>query len=144
MKNTPIREIIVHCSATVAGREVTVAEIDAWHRRRGFDCIGYHYVVHLDGTVEAGRAPSVVGAHCLGHNIGSLGVCYVGGLDRKRKPADTRTDAQRAALDALLRRLTAMHPGARVRGHRDFAAKACPCFDATSEYSYLSENRHAS
>lgn len=124
-----ISEIIIHCSATPAGRPVTVADITAWHRARGFNTIGYHYVVLLDGTVAAGRPESVIGAHCLGHNDRSIGVCYVGGLDAHGKPADTRTPQQRKALRDLVAELRRRFPGATVHGHREFAAKACPCFD---------------
>lgn len=133
-----INLIIVHCAATPAGRHVTVGDIDAWHRRRGFAGIGYHYVVYLDGSVHAGRPLERMGAHCSGYNAASVGVCYVGGVEADCvTPADTRTPAQRAALERLLRRLLARFPGARIAGHRDFAAKACPSFDATSEYSSL-------
>ncbi len=132
-----IDEIIVHCTATPAGRNVTVADIDRWHRHRGFRCIGYHYVVMLDGRVEAGRPVEEIGAHCSGHNARSIGVVYVGGLDRDGKPCDTRTPAQRRALVELITGLTKDYPRARVHGHRDFAAKACPCFDATMEYAGL-------
>lgn len=133
----PITEIIVHCSATPAGRDVSVAELRRWHRARGFADVGYHYVVHLDGTVEAGRPLILAGAHCRGHNARSIGVCYIGGCDSSMNPADTRTPSQRAALRELLTALRRMFPGAVVRGHRDFAAKACPSFDATAEYSTL-------
>lgn len=71
-----------------------------------------------------------MGAHCLGHNYESIGVCYVGGLDRVTgKPKDTRTAAQRSALRRLVEQLRERYPGATVHGHREFAAKACPCFD---------------
>lgn len=127
--------IIVHCSATAAGRDFRAADIDRWHRARGFRKIGYHYVVDLDGTVERGRDVSEAGAHCLGKNGRSIGVCYIGGLKRDGKtPADTRTAAQRRSLTALIGRLRREYPGATVHGHREFAAKACPCFDAAAEY----------
>lgn len=132
-----ITEIIVHCTATPQGRPASVSEIDSWHRQRGFDCIGYHYVVGLDGGVGAGRPESRQGAHCLGHNAVSIGVVYVGGLDKDGNPADTRTPAQKAALRTLLALLRRRYPQARIYGHRDFAAKACPCFDAKSEYADL-------
>ena len=81
-----ISEIIVHCSATPQGREVTVADIDRSHRQRGFHGIGYHYLVGLDGTVGFGRDERIAGAHCLGHNSRSVGVCYVGGVDARMLP----------------------------------------------------------
>lgn len=129
--------IIVHCTATPAGRDVTVADVDSWHRKRGFDGIGYHYLVSLDGTVHAGRPLERAGAHCRGYNSRSVGVCYVGGLDRDGRPADTRTPAQRRALTELLGDLRRRFPCAVIHSHRDFAAKACPCFDATAEYRSL-------
>ncbi len=133
-----INEIIVHCTATPEGRNVRTSQIDSWHRQRGFRCIGYHYVVYLDGTVAKGRPASETGAHCLGHNAHSIGVCYVGGLTRDgSRSADTRTPEQKASLRSLLRRLRREYPKSRIRSHRDFAAKACPCFDATAEYADL-------
>ena len=130
-----ITEIIVHCTATKGGRNVTVSEIDAWHKARGFRCIGYHYVVGLDGSVSEGRPVSEIGAHCLGHNAGSIGVVYVGGLSAvDGSPADTRTPAQKKALQSLVSSLRKRFPGAPVHSHYEFAAKACPCCDAASEY----------
>lgn len=134
----PIKYIIVHCSATREGAAFTVDDIDRWHRNRGFRCVGYHYVVHLDGSIHPGRPEGEVGAHCYGKNSTSIGVCYVGGLASDGKtPKDTRTPAQKAALLRLLRDLKARYPDAEIRGHRDFAKKACPSFDATQEYRDL-------
>lgn len=133
-----INLIIVHCSATPEGRDVSVADIDRWHRERGFDGIGYHYVVYIDGSVHEGRPLKKVGAHCKGHNAHSIGICYVGGVDLNGKPKDTRTLAQKDALVNLLMRLKRRFPKAVIRGHRDFAAKACPSFDATKEYAGIS------
>ena len=143
-----ITEIIVHCSATPEGCDYGARDIDLWHRQRGFLKIGYHYVVKLDGTIQEGRKLNDVGAHCLGHNANSIGVCYIGGLRAQATndqrpttndlaPADTRTDAQKFALLKLLQSLKVLYPKARIYGHRDFANKACPCFDATAEYSEL-------
>lgn len=133
-----INEIIVHCAATPEGKNFKAADIDRWHRERKMKCIGYHYVVDLDGTVEPGRPESEIGAHCLGHNQYSIGVCYVGGLAADGKtPKDTRTAVQKEALLALLNKLRAKYPNASIHGHRDFAAKACPSFDATREYKNI-------
>lgn len=133
-----IREIIVHCSATAEGKDFRASDIDRWHRERGFRCIGYHYVVRLDGSIERGRPETEIGAHCKGHNSISIGVCYIGGLAGDgRTPRDTRTPAQKAALLRLLRELKRRYPGAAIHGHREFAPKACPCFDARREYAAL-------
>lgn len=129
-----INEIILHCSATKQGQDFTVKDIDRWHKDRGFAGIGYHYVVYPDGSVHKGRDESLVGAHCLGHNATSIGICYIGGLDMEGKPKDTRTDAQKEALTKLVRELKAKYQGATVHGHNEFANKACPCFDVRKEF----------
>ena len=71
-----INEIIIHCSATPEGRDYTVADIDRWHKARGWRGIGYHYVIYRDGSVHAGRPVEQIGAHCTGHNANSIGICY--------------------------------------------------------------------
>lgn len=128
-----INEIIIHCTATPAGRNVSIGEIDRWHRARGFNGIGYHFVIALDGTVMKGRDITLAGAHCKGHNANSIGVCYVGGCDASMNPADTRTPAQRTALQRFIRHLRDLYPGATVHGHNEYAAKACPCFNVRDE-----------
>ena len=81
--------IILHCSAVRPGQTSSAAQIDTWHRQRGWKLgIGYHYVVRRDGQIEAGRPEYMVGAHCLNHNAHSIGVCYEGGLDIRGQPDD--------------------------------------------------------
>ena len=129
-----INEIIVHCSATAEGRDYTVGDIDRWHKSRGWQCIGYHYVIYRDGSVHTGRPVAQIGAHCAGHNANSIGVCYIGGCAADGKtPKDTRTPQQREALRRLVADLQKKYPGATVHGHREFAAKACPSFDVKTE-----------
>lgn len=133
-----ITEIIVHCSATPEGKDFTVADITRWHKARKFVTIGYHYVIYRNGEVHNGRPERQVGAHCTGHNSYSIGVCYIGGVAKDGKtPKDTRTSAQKLALERLLKHLKERFPKAAIHGHRDFAAKACPSFDATEEYKDL-------
>lgn len=136
-----INSIIIHCTATKPLAHINVNDVRRWHRERGFSDIGYHYLILVDGTIEVGRPLSAIGAHCKGHNAHSIGICYVGGLNDKGKPADTRTPAQCEAMRSLLTSLKHRFPDATIHGHRDFATKACPCFDATAEYAYLSTER---
>lgn len=130
-----VSKIILHCSATPEGKAFTVDDIRRWHTSpvasggRGWKDIGYHYVVHLDGSVHPGRPEGIPGAHCLGQNNCSIGVCYIGGLASDGKTfKDTRTAAQKEAIDRLVKELLRRYPGATVHGHNEFAPKACPCF----------------
>lgn len=133
-----INEIIVHCSATPEGKDFTVSDIRRWHKQQGWSDIGYHYVVYRNGHVEPGRDVDLGGAHCTNHNTHSIGVCYIGGCAKDGKtPKDTRTLAQKAALLSLLKDLRELYPKAKIHGHRDFANKACPSFDATTEYKMI-------
>ena len=130
-----ITEIIVHCTDTPEGREVTVEDVRRWHRQQGWTDIGYHYFIGLDGKVHEGRSIDIAGAHCQGHNSHSIGVAYAGGRAATGKaPKDPRTPAQKEALALLLLGLCYIYKGAKIYGHRDFAAKACPSFDARAEY----------
>jgi len=141
-----INELIWHCTATPEGREVSVKEIDSWHRQRGFSGIGYHKVVHLDGSVSEGRPESQVGAHVANRNANTIGYTYVGGVDANdvKKAKDTRTPAQKATMIRLTKEAIEKHGLERVSGHRDYSTKACPCFNARAEYSqYLKVRKFA-
>ena len=127
-----ITKIILHCSATPEGKDFTVADIDRWHRERGFKKIGYHYVIYRNGEVHQGRKEEEVGAHCIGYNNSSIGVCYIGGLDKDTKqPRDTRTVEQKEALYRLVKRLMDKYELTLmdIHCHYEYANKACPCFD---------------
>ena len=134
--------IVVHCTATAEGKSFTAKDIDRWHREKGWNGIGYHYVVLLDGTIEAGRPADAVGAHVEGYNSVSIGVVYVGGVDAKGKSKDTRTAAQKRSLELLVKDLVERYPKAVVQGHRDFpkVAKDCPCFDAKKWWASVPKN----
>lgn len=143
-----INEIIVHCSATPEGNNLTVEEIRRDHiQNRKFSDIGYHYVIYRDGSVHDGRNVDYPGAHCAygGHNQHSIGICYIGGLEnkvgvpyKKLKAKDTRTEEQKEALITLLTELKQMYPKAAIYGHHDFdKRKPCPSFDAKKEYENI-------
>ena len=143
-----VNKIVIHCSATPEGRNVSAATIDAWHRKRGFNQIGYHYVIGLDGKIEAGRPVNIMGAHVGGGgNRASNGIAYIGGVDANLKAKDTRTEAQKVALIKIIKILKNIYPEASIHGHRDYSVdrdgdgveaheymKMCPCFDAEVEY----------
>lgn len=134
-----IDELIVHCSATPAGKDYTVDTIRDWHvKGNGWSDIGYHYVIYRDGSIHPGRNVNIAGAHTTNHNSRSIGICYIGGMDKNNKnPEDTRTPEQKEALVKLLRKLLKEYPGSTIHGHREYANKACPSFDAKAEYALL-------
>lgn len=146
-----IKHIVIHCSATKEGKYFEAEDINRWHKKRGWKGIGYHYVVLLDGSIELGRDIRQRGAHVKGFNNHSIGICYIGGLNKHSKAKDTRTTAQKLALFCLVENLKEQFPNAEVLGHRDFSEdknnnkiidpsefmKDCPCFDAKTEYKNI-------
>ena len=135
--NTKPRErtdyIAIHCSATGPKADIGAKDIDKWHRAKGWACIGYHYVIRRNGTVEEGRDEKVIGAHVENWNAVSIGICMVGGVDADdiTKAENNFTKEQFASLKQLLIDLKTRYPKAKIQGHRDFpdVKKACPSFD---------------
>ena len=133
----PINEIIIHCAATPEGKDFTVEDIRKWHLNRGFNDIGYHYVIYRDGSIHKGRPIEKIGAHCTGHNSKTIGVCYIGGVDKNNKPKDTRTEEQKEAINNLLIKLLKDYPSInKISGHCKYAKKACPSYDV-NEHQHL-------
>jgi N-acetylmuramoyl-L-alanine amidase len=156
--------VVIHCSASPNGVSLfegsfgdphfkTPAQvIDGWHAGRGFRralqwrqrqneslaAIGYHFLVYIDGTIVAGRHLDEVGAHVVGNNLTSIGVCVIG--------TDRFTAEQWNALAGLVESLRKKYPGARICGHRDLSPdqdndglvepwewlKTCPGFDVAA------------
>lgn len=136
--------LVIHCTATAEGREVTADEIRQWHTSpvsgggRGWKQVGYTDLVHLDGRVErlvennedAEVDPWEVTNGAKGYNSSSRHIAYAGGCAADGKtPKDTRTPEQRAALEAYVKDFHQRFPGVRIAGHNELAAKACPSFD---------------
>lgn len=145
-----INWLVIHTAATRPSMDIGKKEIDRWHKERGFNGIGYHYVIRRNGKIERGRPESRIGAHVQGHNHDSIGICLVGGVNENLVPENNYTEAQWSSLEGLLRKLAAKYPEANVRGHRDFpgVSKACPCFDAepwaaARGFKTASRQRHA-
>ena len=127
-----VKFIAIHCSATNVSQDVGAAEIDRWHRNRGFLKIGYHFVIRRNGQLEIGRPITERGAHVEDFNHCSIGICMVGGVDmsKQMKPENNFTKNQFDTLKKLVESLKTQFPDAVVQGHRDFpdVAKACPSF----------------
>ena len=129
-----IDRIIIHCSATSPSQDFSAADINRWHKARGWSGIGYHYVIKLDGTIEKGRPVERAGAHAFGYNKRSIGLCYIGGVDEDGNPKDTRTPEQLRAMNIFVAMLKDDYKGATVHGHNEFSSKACPSFNVREEY----------
>ena len=141
-----LRQLVIHCTATPEGREVSSVDIRAWHTApaseggRGWKQVGYTDMFHLDGSVErlvennedAWVDGWEITNGAKGYNAVSRHIVYVGGCDKKMKPKDTRTQAQRDALKAYVLDFHRRHPKVRIVGHCDLAAKACPSFDVAA------------
>ena len=135
-----ITEIILHCSATPEGKDYKAADIDRWHRNNGWKCIGYNFVIDIDGTIETGRDIEDIPAHCSGHNKNSVGICYIGGCDKNMKAKDTRTEAQKISLYKVVYEMMKKYnlDLTNVYCHYQFSNKQCPSFDiGTFKKEYL-------
>ena len=142
-----IDKIIIHCSA--GSQSNKAADIIHFHLTpmaqggRGWRTPGYHYIIEADGSIIRAVPEYTPSNGCRGQNAHAINVCYIGGVDLTRKvkgqypPLDNRTPAQKTSLLKLLKELRAKYPTAKIYGHRDFAPKACPSFDARSEYAEL-------
>lgn len=149
--------MVFHCSATKEGVSFDVNDIRKWHKARGFRDVGYHYVILLDGTIQLGRPLDQSGAHVKDHNADSIGVCYIGGLDKDGNPKDTRTPEQIESMKLIYNFYKATYPDMRFLGHRDLSPdldgdgeverhewlKACPCFDVRAWLKLLAANKSA-
>jgi len=133
----PITALTVHCAATPEGRHVSYQQITDWDNAK-FGQTSYHWVIELDGSTHRTLRDDQKGAHVGGHNTGNIGICYIGGVDKKGNPKDTRTPMQKKSLLTLIRTYKDRHPGLLIRGHRDWPGvnKACPSF---SVWDWLNE-----
>lgn len=139
-----LKYLVLHCTATPEGREVSSNDIRAWHTNpvskggRGWKQVGYTDLIHLNGEIErlvdnnedANVDPWEITNGAKGYNSISRHVVYVGGVVADGKTAkDTRTKAQKAAMEAYVKEFQRRHPNVRIIGHREVAAKDCPSFD---------------
>lgn len=128
-----VNEVVLHCAAINGGQfgKMTAAqvraEIDSWHRKRGFSRIGYHGIFMPNGEFIQGRAFTEIGAHVLERNRGTIGFLMIESktITKMGKFEDYFTEAQRKAVKAKIKTL----PGIKwVTGHNDYANKLCPGF----------------
>ena len=129
-----IHKIIIHCTATREGDDISVDTIRRWHLNRGWSDIGYHYVIDIKGNINAGRPIELMGSHTRGFNKGSIGIAYVGGVEADGvTPKDTRTKAQKDSIIRLVKKLKGCYPDVTIHGHNEFSNKACPSYNVQNE-----------
>ena len=116
-----MNKIIIHCSATPNGREHSAEDIHNWHLERGWDGIGYHWVITVDGKLQAGRPEYWKGSHASGHNDKSIGVCMIG--------TDEFSREQWEVLENLICKKMIEYKGIKVIGNNEISSKSCPGFD---------------
>ncbi len=137
-----IKYLILHCTATPEGREVTAADIRKWHMSpppagRGWSRVGYTDIIHLDGSLEnltPYDSDDDIEAWELtngatGLNSISRHIVYAGGTDKQGKAKDTRTEGQLKTMATYCYFMVLRYPDILIAGHNQFAAKACPSFD---------------
>ena len=136
-----IKYLILHCTATPEGREVSADDIRRWHMSpppngRGWSRVGYTDIIHLDGSLEnltPYDSDDDIEAWELtngatGQNSFSRHIVYAGGTDKQGKAKDTRTDAQLETMEVYCKFMVKRYPFILIAGHNQFAAKACPSF----------------
>lgn len=138
-----INKIIIHCSDSEWG---DVDDIDQWHKQRGWDGIGYHYLItngrlknsreyqqEQDGKVQSGRPLDKIGAHCKGENRDSIGICLIG------KHHFTSLQLFNALPDLLLCLMDEHDLSINdIYGHYEFNHnKTCPNFNVFSLKTYV-------
>lgn len=139
-KRTKTNYIVVHCAATKPSMDTTAADIDRWHRERGWLKIGYHFVIKRDGVIEEGRQVDEVGAHASGYNSSSVSVCLIGGLSEDGTSSENNfTEEQWESFGAVIDTLTNKYPNAKVIGHNDISKKDCPTFNVGEWYAKYRE-----
>ena len=143
LKHSAVKLLVIHCSATRCNKPFSVDNLIATGMAR-FGQPSYNYYIRRNGNIFPILPENVRGAHARHYNSCSLGICYEGGLDEKGRAVDTRTEAQKASMFALLKDLIAEYPDARIIGHNELphVVKACPCFMASTYYACLQPEYH--
>jgi N-acetyl-anhydromuramyl-L-alanine amidase AmpD len=131
--------IVIHCAATRPHMDIGVEEIRKWHKERGFEDIGYHYVIKRSGIVERGRDDSFQGAHAIAVNDTSVGICLVGGVDDDLQWQNNFTKAQFKSLISTIKLVKSKYEDIeRIIGHNEVESKKeCPSFNVQE---WLEEN----
>ncbi|WP_300684959.1 N-acetylmuramoyl-L-alanine amidase [Chryseobacterium sp.] len=133
-----INFLVVHCTATQPNTKISSIQ-NYWKNELKWKSPGYHYIIEANGNIINLLPIEQISNGVGGWNSQIINISYVGGVDFKGNPKDTRTEAQKQSLLVLLKEMKKKFPTAKIQGHRDFPKvnKACPSFDAKTEYSKI-------
>lgn len=133
-----INYLVIHCTATQPNAKISSIQ-NYWKNELKWKNPGYHYIIESNGNVVSLLPIEQISNGVGGWNSQIINISYVGGIDFKGNPKDTRTEAQKDSILKLLKDLKKRFPNAKIQGHRDFPKvnKACPSFDAKKEYANI-------
>lgn len=126
--------LVIHCTDTPEGREVTKKDIEQWHlKERGWSKVGYSDLIQVSGSLlnlipfnqDDIVDPWEISNGAKGFNGKSKHVVYAGGYQGK----DTRNEFQEYALHVYVKYMILRHPNIKVCGHNQLSSKSCPSFD---------------
>lgn len=118
VNRTSTKQIILHHAEA---SNCTVEDINRWHLNNGWTGIGYHYFVRKDGTIYRGRPENAIGAHAVGANTNSIGICAEG-----RYNVETMPEAQKNAIKELIADIKSRYGNLAVKGHKEVSNTSCP------------------
>jgi len=119
LRNLTNRIILHHYDSDRA----TPQEVHRWHIDRGWEGIGYHFMIDLDGTVWQGRDMDSVGTHTANNNGDSIGIACQG---RFHTTTREMPDVQFNSLVWLIIHIRQKYGNLTIIGHRDASPSACP------------------
>ena len=128
-KRNETNYIVIHSSNTKPNADISIRDVDEWHRKRGLLKVGYHFFIRREGLIDVGRSPNEIGAHTKEHDSDSVSVCLAGGLNTRGVTAPDYSKGQLESLFVLVKTLKYMFADAEVVGHRDLCKTECPSFD---------------
>lgn len=118
VNRTSTKQIILHHAEA---SNCTVEDINRWHLNNGWTGIGYHYFVRKNGTIYRGRPENAIGAHAVGANTNSIGICAEG-----RYNVETMPEAQKNAIKELIADIKSRYGNLAVKGHKEVSNTSCP------------------
>lgn len=137
-----VKNIVFHCTATSQDTKVS-SILKYWKDVKGWNSPGYHFLIEPNGNINRLLPIESVSNGVRGHNVDSIHISYIGGVDDSGRPLDNRTPKQVLSQLQLLIDLKDQFPMANVLGHRDFegVTKACPSFDVKKWLTHVGFNR---